>query len=90
MVVPRVAAPVTAQVMLPVNRPAPPASTTSTLEALAVVSELPTRNVHDASSLPPGVEQERAHQLRRRGEGIRTPGVSDGMDLRNPEHQSRD
>jgi hypothetical protein len=52
VVVPRVAALVTAQVMLPVYSPALPVSTISTLDALAVVSELPTRKVHDAVSLP--------------------------------------
>jgi hypothetical protein len=52
VVVPRVAALVTAQVMLPVYGPALPVSITSTPEALAVVSELPIRKVHDALSLP--------------------------------------
>jgi hypothetical protein len=52
VVVPRVAALVTAQVMLPVNGPGLPVSTTTTLEALAVVSELPIRKIHDALSLP--------------------------------------
>ena len=52
VVVPRVAALVTAQVILPVYSPALPVLTISTVEALAVVSPLPTRKVHDASSLP--------------------------------------
>lgn len=47
-------APVT-QVMLPVNAPGPPALTTSTVEPLAVVSELPIWKIYDALLLPPAL-----------------------------------